>query len=290
MSLTVTWLHLSDLHYCESETGWDADRVLEALQEDLKRLRADHALSPDLAFFTGDCAFGQLAAEEGRSIQSQFGAARQVFDGIRKSFEPHVRQNNFFIVPGNHDVNRTGIPDATWAWLDNLPRNHEGRREITDAINRCNADWKLCMRRLADYGSFLDDSGSDHLLRDPDRLIYAETREINGVNIGLAGLNSAWSSGRDNEKSKLWLAVDWQIKQLKRRLKAADITIALMHHPPSWLTEAESPARSSALGLANAWRDKTSTLPSKSSPTRQTLGFPRTERSTCTRTCSGTRA
>jgi predicted MPP superfamily phosphohydrolase len=240
MPRTVTWLHLSDLHYCDPKTGWDSDRIIEALEEDLKRMQADHGLCPDLIFFTGDAAFGNVGNDEGRSIQGQFRAVAKLFDRFRKSFEPQVPKANFFLVPGNHDVDRTGIPDATWTWLDHLPRNAQGEQRISAAANDCDPDWKLCLQRLEHYKQFLLSFEYVHLMQDPERLIFARLLEINDVKIGIAGLNSAWSTGRDNEKSKLWLAGDWQIKQLKKQLKGADKTVVLMHHPPSWFNEAES--------------------------------------------------
>lgn len=50
----VVWLHLSDLYLCPSKTGWDADRVLAPLGEDLKLMEKQYGLCPDLLFFTGD--------------------------------------------------------------------------------------------------------------------------------------------------------------------------------------------------------------------------------------------
>ena len=63
MARTVTWLHLSDLHSCKIKTGWDADRVLAALQTDLQLMRERHGVKPDLIFFTGDAAYGQIGSD-----------------------------------------------------------------------------------------------------------------------------------------------------------------------------------------------------------------------------------
>ena len=32
---TFTWLHLSDLHYCEPNNSWDAEDILSKLVDDL---------------------------------------------------------------------------------------------------------------------------------------------------------------------------------------------------------------------------------------------------------------
>jgi len=67
MSRTLTWLHLSDLHACRPNTGWDAKRVLATLRADLQKLNKEHGLRPDLIFFTGDAAFGHLSNERGEA-------------------------------------------------------------------------------------------------------------------------------------------------------------------------------------------------------------------------------
>ncbi len=42
--MTVTWLHLSDLHACIPRFGWDAERVTSTLVADLRRLQAERGL------------------------------------------------------------------------------------------------------------------------------------------------------------------------------------------------------------------------------------------------------
>jgi monothiol glutaredoxin len=62
------------------------------------------------------------------------------------------------------------------------------------------------------------------------------------VDVGIAGFNSAWSSGRDNEIGRLWLAGDWQSGNVAPMMDGSDITIALVHHPGNWLVEYENPS------------------------------------------------
>ena len=101
----LTWLHLSDLHACKPRTGWDARRVTDTLRTDLKRMQAEHGLRPDLVFFTGDAAFGQIGKERGKAIVDQFLEAHDFLTAVRETFEPELLQRDLFLVPGNHDVN-----------------------------------------------------------------------------------------------------------------------------------------------------------------------------------------
>ena len=65
MADMLTWLHLSDLHICSARDGWDSIGVLDRLIEDLKVFSRQYAVEPDLLFFTGDAAFGEIAKAPG---------------------------------------------------------------------------------------------------------------------------------------------------------------------------------------------------------------------------------
>jgi tetratricopeptide (TPR) repeat protein/predicted MPP superfamily phosphohydrolase len=238
MVTEITWLHLSDLHFCQPQSGWDATKVLSTLITDLKRMQSDHGLRPDLIFFTGDLAFGEIGTETGYSIRDQFAGAARVLDRIRSSFQGEITRDNVFLVPGNHDVNRCYVTDDQTTWLD----NQTDTRRVTELIQTKTLQWRRYIERLQDYRSFLANHGYSHLLGDPERLTYGLSREIRGGLYNIVGLNTAWSCCRDSEKGKLWMGGRWQIGHLTASLPPADLSIALMHHPSNWLVEYEDPA------------------------------------------------
>lgn len=244
MGHTVTWLHFSDLHLCEPQTGWDSARVLQKLGADLKQLQYDHDLRPDLIFFTGDAVFGHIRDEAGLSITDQFAEAWLLFEEVREIFEPAIERENLFIVPGNHDINRSQILEPISKWLHDLIKEGGGQSQdrVTAMIQKSDNEWQECMKRLADYRNFLRDAGYDHLLEDPERLIYGTVREVGPVSVGIAGLNSAWSCAGDHEKGKIWLGGKWQIQTLEQKISKANLRIGLMHHPINWFTEVEDPS------------------------------------------------
>jgi NACHT domain-containing protein/calcineurin-like phosphoesterase family protein len=206
--------------------------VRETLVADLRRL----PYRPDLVFFTGDAAFGHLGDGPGESIAEQFEEAARFLDAVRQAFTPEIPRRDLYLVPGNHDVDRRKVSKVYSQWLEVQNDLASVRQLIQDA----GEDWKMILRRLAPYQTFLAESGLDHLLADRDRAIWAEVRTINGLRVGLAGFNSAWSCGRDKEKGRLWAAGDWQRGTLREKIKGADFSIALVHHPPDWLVEHES--------------------------------------------------
>ncbi|MGE5343057.1 MAG: metallophosphoesterase [Candidatus Omnitrophota bacterium] len=240
---SVTWLHLSDLHIGNPSTEWKANRILQKLQDDFKQVQAEHGLKPDLIFFTGDAVWGHTE-KEGKPIIEQYKEAAEFFDDVRKCFTPEVPKENFFIVPGNHDVNRSKRAETIRLYLGALENEERGKinAKLSELIRVKGEIWQEFMERLADYRQFLKDNGYIHCLTDPDRIVYSAQRNIHGIEIGIAGLNSAWSSHRDGEKGKLRLAGEWQINTLSDPLGSAHIKIALMHHPFNWFNSAEDPS------------------------------------------------
>jgi hypothetical protein len=237
MDQYITWLHLSDLHLCSAKDGWDSVPVLDRLLNDLTCLQRTYSLHPDLIFFTGDAAFGQIGPG-GLSLDEQFKQADKFFQTVRFSFEPKVAKENLFIIPGNHDVNRAHIPASVAAWLGTM-----NAASINKMLNMPDVNWEICIKRLDNFRNFLKAYDYAHLLDDPTRLIFSACREVAGYKVGIAGLNTAWSCSEEKEKGKLWMGAEWQIQNAKAKFRSEnpDITIALMHHPINWLVSAEDP-------------------------------------------------
>ncbi len=229
MDDNLTWLHLSDLHASE-RSDWDAGRVLKTLLEDLAILRDEHELRPDLIIFTGDAAFAGRPEE--------FDAAGRFLEEVRGACE--VEHENVFLVPGNHDVDRSAIDPDDTAWLDQLRKSHDAAA-VHEMLRDGNEDerWRRIMKRLAAYRDFLERAGYDHLLADPERLTYACRRRVRGLDVAVAGLNSAWSC-HDDDRGRLWLGGHYQLATLEPELEGAGLRISLVHHPLAWLGDGEA--------------------------------------------------
>jgi len=234
---TITWLHLSDLHYCEPETGWDADEIIDKLLTDLKYMEKSYELKPDLIFFTGDLAFGNIKEDKGLNLIDQYTGVNKFLEKIRNAFKKEIPKENMFLVPGNHDVDRSVVTQPTTKWLD----EEMDEKKVTEMIKQGRLDWKDCIRRLEYYKLFLEKYGFTHILTDKERLFYGITRKINGLKIGIGGFNSAWSCSREskNERGKLWIGAKYQLSTIRTILKDMDFSIALIHHPPRWFVERE---------------------------------------------------
>jgi len=237
MSKNITWLHISDLHAGKKGMGWDASRVKDTLVNDLRKMEHEHDLHPDFIFFTGDAAFGEAVTSPTPKMPNQFTIAQQFFSSVRQAFDQSIPITNVFIVPGNHDVNRKVVGDDQTSWLD----NQHDPWEIYKLLEACEPQWKRYMERLAAYREFLTNNSYSHLLTDIDRLVYAITRQVSDVTIGICGFNSAWSCCREQEKAKLWVGGKWQLENVRAKLNHTMFSIALLHHPTNWFNTHEDP-------------------------------------------------
>ncbi|MCP3963103.1 MAG: hypothetical protein GY719_35130, partial [bacterium] len=227
---TLSWLHLSDLHRCPARDGGSAEVVLDRLLEDLRRL-LQGAPRVDLLLFTGDAAFGQIAAQ---SLDDQFLAAWEWLEKARDVCG--LSAERVFLVPGNHDVDRSRVKRASQSWLRRLA----DQDAVDQLLQQGGEEWRDFSGRLDAYREWID-AAYPHLIQDGDRLLWTHRVKIHGLRVGLAGFDSAWSCGGDDEKGRLWLGADAQLGHLLPRLADTDVRLALIHHPPSWLVEAEDP-------------------------------------------------
>lgn len=235
---SISWLHISDLHACPQEESYGENSIYSKFKKDLTKLLKEKELSPDFVFITGDVMFGNK--KNCGSVEDQYKKAADLIEELIGICGVCIE--NVFIVPGNHDVNNAEnmIDEA-----DTLALNADACNEqyINSSMQNSNPLWCRIMKRLGDYQNFIEsDLNAIHLLDKKSHLIYAHRREVNGVKIGIAGFNTAWSSrGKGKaEKMEMWLGGEWQIKTLCGELEDTEMKIALSHHPFDWHTDKEA--------------------------------------------------
>jgi 3',5'-cyclic AMP phosphodiesterase CpdA len=75
------WLHISDTHFSKPYHLGSED-ISDSFFDDLKRMRDECDLYPDLIFFTGDVAFGQIGDSSGLSLKDQYEEAKEFIERI----------------------------------------------------------------------------------------------------------------------------------------------------------------------------------------------------------------
>jgi hypothetical protein len=237
---SVTWLHLSDWHQKIPRSRHDSRQRLRTTVEilrDLKRLLSRrHIERIDLIVFNGDVAFS--------GDSDEYAEAEAVFFGPLERFT-RVPRDRWVVVAGNHDLHRPALgnlpPDllrpvspetydttatdaATTdpAKRDELRKPFENFRAWASAF-RADADWAYAARPLPPAGGV--------------------ALEVYALNTALYGDRPDAAGGR-RDYGALFVGKD-QIDTLPRTpsprldLPTRTLRLAVIHHPPSWLFEAE---------------------------------------------------
>jgi predicted phosphodiesterase len=218
--MAVTWLHVSDFHF-GSGSSYDRNVVLDALIEVVERYRK-RGRKPDLIFATGDIG--------SRGQASDYELAGTFFDSLLAAAD--VEKSRLFIVPGNHDVDRTKVQslcrtypsaahaDNEFCTNENLPHISYGQRAFVDWYNQY----------FTGIRAF-----SENTTCGP-----VEVVDVDDIKISVLPLNSALFCRGDDDYGKLWLGFPC-LKSVDGIVRGgqADIRIGLIHHPLDWITVLE---------------------------------------------------
>jgi len=215
----LTWLHISDLHF-RALQAYNASVVLGALLRDIaERIQAD-GLRADFIALTGDVAFSGQPGE--------YELAREFLDKLLAA--TGVSKERLFVVPGNHDVNRSlitlGAKSIGAALTD---------RDSVNALLTTPDDRRLVMTRFKGYLKFVNDYVGQAL--DETGYFYVRTFDVEGQRVAVLGLNSAWLCASDKDKADGLVLGERQAREALEQAEGAHVKIALLHHPFDWLRE-----------------------------------------------------
>lgn len=226
-------LHLSDIHFRTSKM-WDADPIMRALAGFIGA-EVKAGLDPDLIVFSGDLAFSG-AADEYQLAKDWL--ETKLWPALPTGFE----RDRMLFIPGNHDVDRNKVSRGAKALQTDLLEK-QSKDEIA-AVLADTDDHDLMMKRHAAYLDFLREwTGEEQSLTWWQRNI-----DVRGTTLHVAGLNSAWMSFGDQDRSHLLLG-RYQLTQTVEPPDAeqADWRLVTMHHPWDYLDEFESQRLRSAV-------------------------------------------
>ena len=217
----ISWLHMSDLHI-NSNSYFDQDLIHNALFSDLEAQLNKYNIELSFIFFTGDVA--SSASKEDYELANVF------FNHLSERLR--FNKNNLFIVPGNHDVNRYKVSKI----LDDNRRQLGTREEIQQVLKNRKI-LENYLSRFDNYSDFISDLYGNRFVMSPENYFFSETRKINGIEFGIIGLNSAWSSyGGRHDCNNIYIS-EMQLTKAIENVKQSSVKIVLLHHPLSWLYE-----------------------------------------------------
>ena len=224
----LTWLHISDWH----QKGKEFDRkvVRDALIKDIKKRTEISANLSEINFivFSGDLAHSGRKEEYEASNKEFFGPLLAATG---------VSPDRLFVVPGNHDLDRTKLELLPASLLEPIELESQVQKWLFDQEKKA-----LVLQQFQAFTNFIRDLTK---LENPD---YASVRswEICGKKVALLGINSCWMCGRNKNKNGevddrgFVLVGEPQILDSLESISDAEIKIAVMHHPFNWLAEFDS--------------------------------------------------
>jgi predicted phosphodiesterase len=204
---------------CDS---YDQNIIHNAFIEDLERQLEKNNIQPSFIFFTGDVAY--TASPEDYELAEKF------FERLCNTINFDKRQ--LFIVPGNHDVNRYKVSKL----LDDKRNDLCTREEIKKVVDDTSI-FNSYLSRFDNYSNFISQLYGISYYVDSTNYYFAEKRQIENVEYGIIGLNSAWSSyGGRQDCNNIYIS-EKQVRDAIEKVKLSSIKIVLLHHPLSWIYE-----------------------------------------------------
>lgn len=217
-------LHISDAHIQKKDI-LEIKEIVQKLIDDIKRVQTEKDIKIDLICFTGDfIQRGDKAIDD----EGQWQLAVEILvNPLLNALS--LPLDRFVFVPGNHEVDIRKIVmaledglqvkslDKIKILMDNFDSSYKSRLEyFYDIIRENQPDAKFGI------------------------LGYSCKKDINGINVGLACVDSAWRSSGEgiSEKSNLYIGLR-QLKELYADIEDTNLKICLMHHPIDWMEECE---------------------------------------------------
>jgi predicted phosphodiesterase len=220
MSLPISWLHLSDFHFGRSYGG--QKEILDYILEQVANKIRDR-MPPDIILLSGDIANRGLPDEYERFIEEFYFPLQEALG--------HSWAGRIYIVPGNHDVDRTKAVNF---------QAHEILKTSGNFLDP--TDEGLSMRQIlrSRFEAFmradLPDAGGDWLFSKTGA--FTEILKIRGRRVGVLGINTAWLS--ENERDRKSLTPGRGIVEKGMAfLKDCDVRLVLGHHPLDYFDNEE---------------------------------------------------
>lgn len=222
---SITWLHVSDLHFGhkkELRLRIDQELTSQEIVNDAKRMLAKLG-RPDFIFVTGDVAFKADAA-------SEYPAATKWLNDLVSSVGSSA--DKVFIVPGNHDVDRGKVKENYTSQAA-----HEKLRKIPEDVDVFLGDsgqMANIWSKLEAYAEFAEPFGASVLTAE--RPFWSEKIDTKLGKVILVGLNTCILS-YDDDDTKENLALGKKHLRIIQENSQDGLLFVLQHHPPDWLSD-----------------------------------------------------
>lgn len=222
---TLSILHISDAHIQKRDKEEIKD-IIEKLVADVIKVQKQEKIKIDLICFTGDLI---QRGDKSFNDEYQWDLAQSILvEPLLENLE--LTKNEYIMVPGNHEVDISKIDSVIEKGL--LVNSLE---EINFNIENMRSTYLERLKYFYDYIK------KDHTDVCMEKVGYTFIKNVNGISVGVACLDSSWrSSGKGDEDRGILYVGEKQVNDLYKHIKDTDIKICLMHHTTDWLSGYEN--------------------------------------------------
>jgi predicted MPP superfamily phosphohydrolase len=236
---SITWLHLTDLHYTTDPSSiiasqrWLWPTVRDEFYKDLERVRKRTGLW-DLVVFSGDLAQS--------GTEPDYRGLDQMLKDLWERFRELGCKPILLAVPGNHDLEWPNEFSPAVVALRQWP-SHEALRNHfwKDDTNEYRQLIQAAFGRYDDWCKSQPRPPEIHFQTGLIPGDFSASYEKDGLKLGIIGLNSSWLQLGKGIREGVLLDID--PRQLHgvcdngagRWANAHDFKLLVTHHPPNWL-------------------------------------------------------
>ena len=202
-------LHISDFHYLERNDSDYRTRV-EKLCNDVSNKAID------LIVFSGDLVY------EGGKLDTFKKASSILFDELLKA--TNLDKSKIVITQGNHDMERGTEIHSITKDLDSIMTSN-----AVDDFCKDSRSVELSFENSKHYNEYIREyyNGVDIEIND---FCNTRTQNINGINIGVLSVNSAWRCKKsEQDRGNLLMHIP-TVNDAVFKIKDCDVILVTMHH------------------------------------------------------------
>jgi len=215
----LRWLHLSDFHV--GADHYAQKRLFDKIIEHVKE-QVGEGFVPDLVFITGDIA-NKGGKDEYQTFRKEF------YIPLEEALGGKDWQGRLYAVPGNHDVARP-VADGL-----NRQKLVEPGSRFFDPDKTGKAARDQVVPRFKHYKQLMPCAATSDWVAAAEGA-FADKLTIKEQSVGIVGLNTAWLSMDNQDKSQLTPGIPLAEAALAK-IKDCQVRIVLGHHPLHWLIE-----------------------------------------------------
>lgn len=228
--MKISILHLADLHINIKKID-DIKFIIDGLIKDLKTLRKEKSINPNLIFFTGDII------NKGQNAEEEFSLFEDFFINPLLS-ELKLSQNELFLVPGNHEINRLQSSEIFETKLQERLTSNDAFTTYFESFKET-IDYGIIKQKLDSYLKFKNSIRNSNLVFS-DFFFDVYKYMVGEFEIGIIALNSAWRSSGFGSDDRRLIIGEKIFNDAHQLISDCKLKLVLSHHPFEMLCDWDS--------------------------------------------------